>query len=120
MVGAAQSALKLKPRLTFDGPIDTLVPESIRPHLVAVLVEALSNVGRHARAGAVEVTVTASGLPEGTVTLVVRDDGIGLPESRTESGLSNLRKRARDLGGSLTLESPASGGSVLTWTVPLA
>ncbi len=119
VLGAAQSALKLRPHLTFSGPIDTLVPGPIQPHLVAVLIEALSNVARHARASTVEVSVSATGTPQPAVTLVVKDDGIGLPASRTESGLANLRKRADNLGGSLSLDSPESGGCVLTWSVPL-
>src|SRR6266487_2111174 len=49
--------LGFRPDLIMEGPIDGAVPEPVRPAVLAVLREALSNVARHARASAVRVTV---------------------------------------------------------------
>ncbi|HVS69360.1 MAG TPA: GAF domain-containing protein, partial [Mycobacteriales bacterium] len=45
----------LKVRVRFGGPVGTLVPDRIRPHLLAVLAEALSNAVRHSGAAAIDV-----------------------------------------------------------------
>ena len=98
-----------------DGPVDTLVSPEIRPHVVAVLREALTNVARHAQASAVQVHVDVS---DG-VTLTVRDDGKGYHDSGRSSGLGNMAERARSLGGSFSIQAASAGGTVLSWHVPL-
>jgi two-component system sensor histidine kinase DevS len=93
------------------------VPEPVRPALLAVLREALSNVARHARASAVTVTVVAHA---GRVELRVADDGIGIgSEVRSVSGLRNMRRRAEELGGTCTIERAAPTGTQATWSVPI-
>jgi signal transduction histidine kinase len=83
--------------------------------LLAVLREALSNVARHAKAGGAWVDVDTT---DGWIELTVADDGRGLPAERHESGLSNARRRAMDLGGEFTAGPGEDGGTVLTWRVP--
>lgn len=79
--------------------------------LYRVAQEALTNVVRHARAGAVSVVVTAS---HGGVQLVVEDDGIGFDPTRLAAaeqvGLMGMRERIELLGGSLRIESAAGEG----------
>ena len=55
MVERAESTLKFRPRVTFEGPVRSLVSPAVAPDLLAVLAEALSNVSRHAEASNVEV-----------------------------------------------------------------
>ncbi|HEX6148681.1 GAF domain-containing sensor histidine kinase [Nocardioides sp.] len=98
------------------GPVDTAVTGAVADAMLAVLREALSNVARHAAASGAWVDVEAV---EGSATLVVTDDGRGLPGERHESGLANARRRARDLGGDFTAVVGEDGGTVLTWRVPL-
>jgi signal transduction histidine kinase len=115
--GAAES-LAFTPKVSFVGAVDTLVPPRVGEQLIAVLREALSNVARHARATAVTVTVSAT---VSEATLQVVDDGVGLPAEGRRSGLDNLARRARDLGGTFTaraVDLPATG-TVLEWRVPL-
>ena len=114
MVDRAAGTLKFRPSLTFEGPVRTLIGATVAPDLLAVLAEALSNASRHAGAHAVSVTVSAGD----HITLIVSDDGRGLPAQVSESGLSNMRERAERLGGTCTVSSEAGSGTVVCWSVP--
>ncbi len=109
--------LGFTPAVRTRGPVDTAVPETAQVEVLAVVREALSNVAKHARAGAaaVDLEVTAD-----EVRVRVADDGGGLPEERQESGLRNARLRAEALGGSCELGPNAPRGTLLTWSVPLS
>ncbi len=118
---AAESArtLGFDPTVRLEGPVDTVSDGAISDHLLAAQREALANVARHAAARSVEVVIRAH---DGELTLVVRDDGVGIGDHPTVGGrgLENLRSRARQLGGTCTVERCAAGGTRLTWTVPTA
>jgi len=117
-IGQAADALGFEPRVGLSGSLDAVVPERIRPDLLATLREALANVARHAQATAVSVQLRVA---EGELTLDVLDDGVGIPADRDRSsGLANLRRRAGRWGGNLTVEPGGGGGTRLTWTVPLS
>lgn len=113
-VEAAAGALGFAPSVRFDGPVDTIIGEEIREHLLAVLREALSNTARHARATEVSVAISA----RDGLRLVVADNGVGLPAGGRRSGLANLSARAAQLGGTFVTEA-ADPGTVLVWRVPL-
>jgi PAS domain S-box-containing protein len=110
----AAEQLGFAPRVRFDGPVDSAIAVETAAHVLAVLSEALSNTVRHAGARTVEVALSAG--PE--VVLVVSDDGIGAGTPERESGLANMRRRASDLGGSFTMDSPGGRGTRVTWRVP--
>lgn len=115
---AAAPALGREPRLRLEGPLDTAVPDDVAGHLASVLGEALTNVARHAAAGSVDVRVHAR--TDG-VELRVDDDGSGPPPDPAPrgNGLRNMRSRATELGGTLTLTARPGGGTRLRWAVPL-
>lgn len=114
LVERAAATLKFRPSLSFEGPVRTLVPDEVVPDLLAVLAEALSNASRHAEATAVSVVLEVGEL----VVLTVRDDGRGMSGTIVESGLANIRARAEQRGGRLTVESSPGTGTALTWSVP--
>ncbi len=102
-----------------DGPVDAAISEEIAEHLLATVREALTNVGRHADASEASVHLTVSG---GLCTLQVCDNGRGLGTSETGEGglgLVNLRRRAEKLHGQLVVENLDTGGTSLTWRVPI-
>ncbi|BFO18539.1 hypothetical protein SHKM778_49270 [Streptomyces sp. KM77-8] len=100
------------------GLLDTVVPAGHAEHLLAVVRETLSNAARHAHATAVEVTVETD---SSRVRLRIADNGTGIdPAVTRRSGLDNLRRRATDLGGGLTLTPNEPTGTVVEWTVPLS
>jgi signal transduction histidine kinase len=108
--------LGFRPRLTTEGPLDSAVPAEIRPHLLAVLRESLSNAARHAQATSVDVRCQV-----GTdVVLMVTDDGRGIEQGVPTSGIRNMRERAEQLGGTCEISRHSPTGTRVTWAVPLS
>jgi signal transduction histidine kinase len=107
--------LGFRPRFSTDGPIDSTVPDQVRPHLLAVVREALSITARHAKASAVTVVCQVGK----DVLLTVTDDGIGIADDVQVSGLRNMRERAEALGGTFEAVHVPEGGTRVVWTVPL-
>ncbi|MYV97750.1 GAF domain-containing protein [Streptomyces sp. SID3343] len=115
---AATEMLGFAPMLRVDGLVDTLVPDPIAVHVIAVLREALANAARHAHASRVETHVETN---DERLRVRILDDGVGPPATTTrESGLGNLRERAESLGGSCSFGPGSNGGAILEWCVPLA
>jgi signal transduction histidine kinase len=89
--------------------------------LLRVTQEALANVGRHARAGRVALTLSYM---DGEAALDVRDDGIGFAPGADGAGpngglgLHGMRERVEALGGRLAVESTPGGGTTVAVTVP--
>jgi signal transduction histidine kinase len=113
--GAAET-LGFTPAVRLEGLLDTVVSDEAGEQLLAVLLEALSNVARHANARRASVSVDVGD----DLVLVVEDDGVGIPPGGRRSGLRNMAQRARDLGGSFEARCREGGGSVLEWRVPLS
>ncbi|MDA8045959.1 MAG: PAS domain S-box protein [Actinomycetota bacterium] len=112
----AHAHLGFAPRVAFRGPVESAIPDEIAGHLLSVLREALANVGRHAQASRVDVVVSVA---DGTVSLTVADDGVGMANSPTAgNGVSNMRSRAESLGGRLQLTPRRPSGTLLSWAVP--
>lgn len=108
--------LSFSPTVRTSGPLDTSVPDDVGEHLLAVLREAISNIARHAHAATADVTVEVD---ETELRLMVVDDGRGLPDSHSESGLRNARRRAQMLGGTLELARREPRGTSFVWRVPV-
>jgi signal transduction histidine kinase len=110
--------LGIRPDVAFHGPIDNAVSQRVADNLLSALREALTNTAKHASATRVAITVSVSD----HVTLEVIDDGVGvaLPRATSEGlGLANLRKRAERLQGTFDVSSDESGGTRVTWSVPV-
>jgi signal transduction histidine kinase len=113
-------SLGFRPEVRTDGPVNSGVSDEIRPHLLAVLREALSNVARHAGATAATVGIEVGH----SVVLTVQDDGHGWQHTTGHGGvapgrgLPNMRARAEQFGGSCELTSGPDNGTRVTWQVP--
>jgi signal transduction histidine kinase len=79
-----------------------------------VVAEALTNVAKHARATRAVVSVDRRG---NTLSVVIRDDGIGGADPRGQ-GLSGLADRVAGVDGRLTIDSPAGAGTVIEVELP--
>ncbi|GAB3147541.1 GAF domain-containing protein [Amycolatopsis stemonae] len=105
----------VQPTVSMAGPIDT-VPAQLAEQVEAVVREGVSNAVRHANASTVSVSVAVK---DETIRVVVVDDGKGLAEGISPSGLGNLRDRAEAAGGTFTLGSGPEGGVRVEWTAPV-
>jgi signal transduction histidine kinase len=113
-------------RVTLDIAPGLAEPEPDRKLvIVRTAQEALTNVQKHAAATRVEL---ALGEGDDAWVLTCRDNGRGLvraPDSRAFGaypggyGLDNLRTRATAFGGTVDVESPAGGGTLLRLTLPV-
>jgi signal transduction histidine kinase len=84
-----------------------------------IVQECLTNVARHAQAGAVRVY---AGVCLDRLAISVADNGQGLPSApvRKDSyGLIGMRERAQALGGALTLRGEPAGGLIVEAILPL-
>ncbi|MDX6684984.1 MAG: hypothetical protein QOF86_1112 [Baekduia sp.] len=101
-------------------PVDNHVavgslPDSVEATAYFVVAEALTNVAKHARAERAAVTAR---IEDGTLVVVVSDDGVGgaRPDG---SGLLGLADRLAVLGGRLRVETPPDGGTLVAAAIPL-
>lgn len=109
--------LGARPQVVFEGPIDAGVPQNVADHLLAVLREALTNTGKHARAAHIDVSLAVAD----DVRLEVADDGEGIDvplQAGEGMGLVNLRSRAEKFGGTFEIHATETGGTRVLWRVP--
>lgn len=119
LVNEMTPSLGTRPEVSFSGPLDSVVPQPMADHLLAVLRESLTNAAKHAHATRVIVSLHAGV----ELLLTVSDDGVGMDPTLSTAehglGLANLARRAETLDGQFTFEPSLSGGTTLTWRVPL-
>lgn len=104
-------------RITIDEP-ERLppLPAAVEVAAYRIVLEALNNVVRHADARNCAVRLV---LDERELCVEVTDDGKGIAEGHgTGIGLSSMRERAAELGGSCTVEALASGGTRVRACLP--
>ncbi|ORM36783.1 GAF domain-containing sensor histidine kinase [Williamsia sp. 1135] len=105
----------VKAYVRMSGPL-TVVEPALAEHVLAVVRECVSNVVRHAHAQTLTLNVSVND----DLVVEVVDDGVGMSGDITPSGVANMRQRARELGGDLTLTPGDDGvGLVVRWSVPL-
>jgi len=92
------------------------LPESDKTNLYRIVQEALTNCARHSNAKSIAILIERE---NGNLRLTIRDDGIGFRPGTNGKGLGlvGIQERAREMGGSMTIESN-SRGTALTITMP--
>ncbi len=107
--------------VNYEADFEGRLPDETRTHMFRIAQEALTNAIRHS--GATSIDVRLRGKGEG-VTLLIRDNGTGIRESRNGQprgmGLSGMRARARMAGGHLAIESAKVRGTTIRVVVPTA
>ncbi|MEU6722789.1 sensor histidine kinase [Nonomuraea wenchangensis] len=97
-------------------PLDGL-PAGVETAAYRIVQEALTNARRHARASRIVVTLDRG---DGVLLVTVADDGVGLPEEPSPGvGLTSMRERAAEIGGTCAITSCPEGGTTVTATLPL-
>jgi signal transduction histidine kinase len=105
--------------MRFDAP-DCLpeLPAAVEVAVYRISQEALTNVVHHAHAHRSDLRL-ALDETEGLLSLSIQDDGCGLPPSRSVGvGLTSMRERAEELGGTWLIEQVPTGGTRVLARLP--
>jgi signal transduction histidine kinase len=92
------------------------LPARIEVAVYYVLSEALTNAAKHANASHVTIDLQAC---ERTLSLTIRDDGVGGADAGGGSGLMGLKDRVEALAGTIEVSSPPGRGTRLDVAIPL-
>jgi signal transduction histidine kinase len=99
-----------------DGDMAAL-PAAVEVAAYRIAVEAVTNTARHADARHCQVRLCH----DGALTVEIRDDGTGLqPGWHAGVGVTSMRERAVELGGTLRVEPAPGGGTVVTARLPVS
>jgi PAS domain S-box-containing protein len=99
-----------------DGELADRLPPPHEAALFFTASEALTNVGRYARATRVSIRLWRE---DGRAVIEVADDGVGGADPSTGTGLRFLADRVEALGGFLEVASPSGAGTTIRAGVPL-
>lgn len=101
--------LELKP--------DIVISPEISLVIFRIIQESLTNVSRHAKATKIDILLNESA---DCVNFVLKDNGIGISETRLNSktsfGIIGMKERANSVGGKLTIVKNREGGTLLQLT----
>jgi signal transduction histidine kinase len=104
--------------VTLDAPDGELpdLPAAAEVACYRIVTEALTNITRHALATKCSVRIR---LDNNYLDVVVRDDGVGLPEGwRAGVGIASMRERVAELGGDLVIEPALPHGTRINARMP--
>nr|MBA2453402.1 GAF domain-containing sensor histidine kinase [Chloroflexia bacterium] len=94
------------------------LPAAVEVAAYRIVQEALTNVVRHAEARNCTIHIACD--DEARILFVgIGDDGIGLPDARLGGiGLTSIRERAAELGGTCAIERSPGGGTLVRARLP--
>jgi signal transduction histidine kinase len=117
--GLAPALRSLADRASLPVEIEVVegrLPEQVEAAAYFLVSEALANVGKHAQASHVSVSVARG---DGRATVKVADDGVGGAVLQRGSGLHGLTDRIEALGGGLEVRSRPGEGTTIYAAIPL-
>lgn len=134
--GVVRAVEKLTDRFKLDTNFDVFfyhnwslqdLDRDVEVEVIRIVQEALANVRKHSKASTVRILMYSS--EEGRCSILVEDDGIGLPEplpapnltTGEHIGMQIMQERAEKIGGEIQFESdPEEGGTLmqLSFTAP--
>lgn len=116
------ASLRARHRINVDIDLcyEPELPLPVKEMVYRIAQEALQNTVKHAHATSVRLCLENDGTS--TLTLRLKDDGIGFDPSDTyddRRGLRAMRAITSRLGGSLTIESTPGGGTFTRVDIPM-
>ncbi len=101
---------------TIPDPLPSL-PAAVEVAAYRIAREAIINSVRHAGASECRTTLEAT---DTELTVTVDDDGVGIDHTRRPGvGMTSMRERTEELGGSFHIVSNEGGGTRIRATIPL-
>lgn len=98
---------------------DSMIQPQVSIALYRILQEALTNIVKYAKASNVNVDL---GIGSDTITLLIEDDGIGIPEDAHNNllshGIAGMRQRVRALHGEFAIGRRPEGGTMIEVNIP--
>jgi signal transduction histidine kinase len=95
------------------------LPAAVEVACYRIVQEAITNIVRHARAPTCLVRLSVD-RGSGVLEVEITDDGVGIPGERVAGvGLSSMRERAEELGGTLAVERGPEAGTRVLARLPL-
>ena len=91
------------------------LPDAVESAAYFVIAEALANVIKHASAQHVLIDITYSGAE---LQLRVEDDGVGGADPENGTGLRGALRRLSAFDGTLAVESPSGGPTIIVMVLP--
>jgi signal transduction histidine kinase len=104
--------------IRFRASVERRLPPAIEAAAYRIVQEALTNVGRHSRASEAVVQLHEDGR---ALRCAVRDNGAGFQVGGRPGaglGLHGIRSRAEGLGGRVSIQSSAGGGTEIVAIIP--
>jgi signal transduction histidine kinase len=96
------------------------LPAAVEVACYRIAQEALANVTRHARARTCRIRFSIHDADE-TLEVEIVDDGVGVTEDRRAGvGMTSMRERAAELGGTCVVAPRSSPGTRVLARLPLA
>ncbi len=116
----AVAGLRYRLEVPAQLPATSISPEA-RHNVFLAAKESVTNIAKHAKATEAWIRLF---LNPTSFTLEIEDNGRGPGDvnsaaARLRNGLSNMRKRMEDIGGTFTISPGASGGTIVRLTVPI-
>jgi len=116
LTGAVQAlALDMAVPVTVVADLDGRPPAPVESAVYFAVAECLANVGKHARAEAVTISLSHD---EGRVRVRVHDDGVGGADPGAGTGMLGVRRRLAAFDGTMSVTSPTGGPTEVTLEVP--
>jgi signal transduction histidine kinase len=114
---AALSALAARAPVCVEVSVEILdrPPAAVESIAYFIVAESLTNMAKHSVATEASVRVSKQ---DDRVVVEVRDDGIGGAEARPGGGLAGLADRAATIDGTLTVQSPPGGPTLVRAELP--
>ncbi len=119
LVRSARQVFRISCQFHCDPPVEVR-DNQLATQLYRIAQEAVSNAVKHSQADRLEITLATD---ENRVRLAIRDNGRGIPDHSpglgTGMGLLTMSRRARMMGGDISVENHALGGTLVTCSIPI-
>jgi len=101
-----------------DLPRDVDLSSQTRHNVIMVVKEAIHNVIKHSKASEVHLHVS---FEKGMLAIEIRDNGCGFDIARhpAGNGLSNMKRRVAEMGGTCAIHSNATQGTSVRVNLPI-